>query len=113
MWRVRYVTVFCPPRSTIPIVCVLPALASPASRTVGVRNHYWLDDCCNCVSDYVENLSLQCERKEWNTKFSSSFSSFSGFSPSMLVPLGQLPLSVGSSVVTTSLSASTVRAMKF
>ena len=49
------------------------------------------------VFDYAERLSLQCERK-----MKSLFSScFTGFSPSMPVPLGQLS-SVDSVVVTTS-----------
>ena len=46
------------------------------------------DDRCDHVTEYVVKLSVQCERK---TKSSSSF--ISGFSPSMPVPLGQLPSS--------------------
>ena len=69
--------------------------------------HDWIDDCCNRVSDYIDKLSLQQEKKrERKAKASSSSSSFSGFSPSMPLPLGQLPSSVGSGVVTTTLSSS-------
>ena len=49
---------------------------------------------------------MQWEKKrERKAKVSSSSSSFSGFSPSMPVPLGQLPSSLGSVVVTTTPSA--------
>ena len=41
-------------------------------------------------------------------KAPSSFSSFSGFAPSMLVPLGQLPLYVGSHVVVMTPSTSSL-----
>ena len=74
--------------------------------------HDWSGDRCSCVSDYVEKLSLQRERKK-ERKTMSSFSSFPGFSPSMPVPLGQLPSFAGSGVVTTSPSASTVCAVTF
>ena len=56
--------------------------------------HNWSDDCCSCVSDYFEKLSLQREKKRERKTKSSLF----GFSPLMPVPLGQLPSSVGSSM---------------
>ena len=60
--------------------------------------HCWPDDRCKRVSDYMIKLSLhqkkKCERK-------ASFSSFSGFSSSMLVPLCQLLLPASTGVVTT------------
>ena len=59
---------------------------------------------CNHVSDYMDKLSLQWEKRERKAKASSS--SFSGFSPSMPVPLWQLPRSVGSYVVTMTPSSS-------
>ena len=73
--------------------------------------HNWLDDHCSRVSDYLEKLLLQQEKKrERKTK---SYCSFSGFSPSMPVPLGQLPSSAGSGVVTSTPSASTSCAVTF
>ena len=72
--------------------------------------HEWSDERCKRVADYVEKLSLQHKRKkERKTKSSSSFS---GFSPSMLVPLGWLP-SADLGVVTTSASSSAVCAVMF
>ena len=62
--------------------------------------HDWSDVRCNRVRDNMDKLSLQLEKRERKVKDSSSSSSFSGFSPSMLVPLNQLPSSVGSGVVT-------------
>ena len=60
------------------------------------------DDRCNCVSEYMNKLSMQWEKKrEQKAKASFSSSSFSGLSPSMPVTLCQLPSSVGSCVVTT------------
>ena len=49
--------------------------------------HEWSEECCRSVSAYAEKLSLQCERKRERKAKSSSFSSFS---PSVSVPLGQL-----------------------
>ena len=70
------------------------------------------DERCRTIANYIEKLSLQCERKkERKTKLSSS--SFSGFSPSMLVPLGQLPSLAGSRVVATSASSFAVCATTY
>ena len=63
--------------------------------------HDWPHERCKSVANYVEKLSLQCERKKDRKTKSSSSSSFSGFSFSTLVPLGQLPSPAGSGVVTT------------
>ena len=88
---------FCPPKSTTPIVCVLCVGGNLALMMIKCEEcHEWTDEHCKSVADYVEKLSLQCERKERKTKSSS----FSGFSPSMLVPLGQLPSPADSGVVT-------------
>ena len=63
--------------------------------------HNWSYDHCNRVSEYLHKLSLQREKKhERKAKASSSFSSLSGFLPSMLVPLYQL-LSSADIVTTT------------
>ena len=67
--------------------------------------HNWRDNHCNWVSDYMTRLSLQQEKKH-ERKAKASSSSFSGFSPSMPVPLCQLPLSAGTGVVTTTPSSS-------
>ena len=56
--------------------------------------HDWSDDRCNRISDYMKTLLLQYEKKRERKAKASSSSS--GFSPSMLVPMGQLPSSVGS-----------------
>ena len=45
----------------------------------------WLDDRCKSVSDYMVKLSLQQEKCERKAEASSL--SFSGFSPSMPVPM--------------------------
>ena len=83
----------------IPITCVLSVLANLAGVTIAVRN---ATIGVVIVASYMAKLSLQrekkCERK-------ASSSSFSGFSFSMPVPLCQLPLSAGTSVVTTAPSS--------
>ena len=66
----------------------------------------WSDDHYSRVSDYMHKFSLQWKKKhEWKAKASSSSSSFLDFSPSMLVPLCQMPLSAGGGVVTTTHSS--------
>ena len=52
--------------------------------------HEWPEKCCKDVAAYAEKLSAQPEKKKERKVVSSSSSSFSGFSPAMLVPLGQL-----------------------
>ena len=61
--------------------------------------HDWSDDCCNRISDYMHKLSSQREKNhKRKIKVSSSSSSFSDFSPSMSVPLCQLPSSAGAAL---------------
>ena len=74
--------------------------------------HEWSEECWKSVLEYMEKLSLQRERKK-ERKTKSSSSSFSGFFPSMSVPLGQLPSSADLGVVTTSASSSAVCTMTF
>ena len=52
--------------------------------------HDWSDDLGNRVSEYMHKLSLQREKKRERKAKAFSSSSFSGFSPLMLVPLCQL-----------------------
>ena len=66
--------------------------------------HDWSDDHCGRVSKYMNKLSLQREKRR-NRKAKASSSSFSGFSPSMPVPLYQLPSSAGTGVVMTTPSS--------
>ena len=68
--------------------------------------HEWSEESCRSIAEYAEKLSLQCERK------TKSLSSFSGFSPSMPVPLEQLLLA-DSRVITTSASSAAVCAVAF
>ena len=56
------------------------------------------------VSDYMHKVSLQWKKKH-ERKAKASSSSFSDFSPSMLVSLCQMPLSAGGGVVTTTHSS--------
>ena len=92
---------FYPPKSATPINCILRVWGSHALQMIGVRS---VMIGPMSVADYVGKLSLQRERL---TKPSSS-SSFSGFSPLMPVPLGQLPSPADSRVVTMSASPSAV-----
>ena len=71
--------------------------------------HEWTYERCKSVANYVEKFSLQCGRKPK----SSLSSSFSSFSPSIPVPLGQLPSFTDSGVVTTSALSSAVCAVTF
>ena len=72
--------------------------------------HEWSEKHCRSIAEYAEKLSLQHGRKK-ERKMKSSSSSFSGFSPSMPVPLEQLS-SADSRVITTS-SSTAVCAMTF
>ena len=56
--------------------------------------HDWSDDRCNHISDYMEKLPLQCERKR-KQRAKASSSSFSGFLPSMPVPPGSAAVICG------------------
>ena len=73
--------------------------------------HDWSDKRCLCVSEYMNKMSAQHEKKH-ERKAKASSSSFLGFSPAMPVPLCQLLSPVGSGVVTTAPS-STVCSVTF
>ena len=75
--------------------------------------HDWTDYMWHRLGEYLAKLSVQQERKkERRAKAASSSSSFSGFSPSMPVPLCQLS-SPYDNVVATSVASSAASAVTF
>ena len=106
MSRARCATVFLPSmENDSHRLCVTCLGKSYRSDDHCEECYNWSDDHCNRVSEYLAKLSLQREKRR-ERKAEASSSSFSGFSPSMPVPLCRLLSSAGTGVVMTILSSS-------
>ena len=103
---------FLPPKEHNPHCLCIACIGKPCHPDNQYDEcHEWSEERCRSDVEYAEKLSLQRERKK-EQKTKSSSSSFSGFFPSMSVPLEQLS-STDLGVITTAASLTAVCAVMF